>query len=250
MRLLWFVLVHCPTGRIGGIHAFGDGRSRGGCGQNANSCSCQVSVVKRIYVELPSGDLGMFHSTLSSWVIKTRWDRCGFRSYGPVAVFGLLICWFFDFLAFTGPSWTCWSVTLPQHGRCRSPVEVTAERGPSRRSKRISFLEKRPGSWSLMQSLGLDIWIKERIYSSSEVLWDLCRARRQQRKGPKSGPSFRRRGFDPARRGPWTTLNDERHDGQVSLLSMWFRWSQCTCVMCYLCILHNCIRTYSMIYIH
>ena len=31
----------------------------------------EVSVVKRIYVELPSGDLGMFHSTLSSWVIKT-----------------------------------------------------------------------------------------------------------------------------------------------------------------------------------
>ena len=106
-------------------------------------------------------------------------------------------------------------------------------------------------SWYLDQrkNLFFCVWIK--VYetpadSSSEVLWDLCRARRQQRKGPKSGPSFRRRGFDPARRGPWTTLNDERHDGQVSLLSMWFRWSQCTCVMCYLCILHNCIRTYSM----
>ena len=93
-------------------------------------------------------------------------------------------------------------------------------------------------SWYLDQrkNLFFCVWIK--VYetpadSSSEVLWDLCRARRQQRKGPKSGPSFRRRGFDPARRGPWTTLNDERHDGQVSLLSMWFRWSQCTCVMCY-----------------
>ena len=116
----------------GGIHVCEDGRSQGGCGQSVNSCSCQVSVIKRIYVELPSGDLGVLHSTLSSWVIKTWWDRCGFRSYGPVAVFGLLMCWFFGLHGFHGfklnmlkrDAASAWPLQEPRGSHRRTPPAV------------------------------------------------------------------------------------------------------------------------------
>ena len=50
--------MHCPAGWVGGVRLCGDGRSGGGSGQTVKSCSCQVSVVKRDYVE-SSGDLGV-----------------------------------------------------------------------------------------------------------------------------------------------------------------------------------------------
>ena len=86
-------------------------------------------------------------------------------------------------------------------------------------------------SWYLDQrkNLFFCVWIK--VYetptdSSSEVPWDLCRARRQKRRGPKSRPSCRRRGFDLAGCGPSRSLNILKGPRTLNILK-WRKANDC-----------------------